>query len=346
MKNTLTIIVATLLLLYSGNAKSQTMNNLTVKEQKIVAASAATARSDMQTLTSELNAALDAGVSINEMKEVLCQLYAYSGFPKSLNALATFQNVLKTRSENGIKDTEGRLPNPLPAGKSVDFGTANQTELCGREIKGALFDFAPAIDYYLKAHLFGDIFGRDNLDWRTREIATIAALAAMPGVESQRNSHIEIGKHNGLTDAQVAEILAIAQPSFQQDFPLGEKNTAYAKYFTGQSYLAPLTTHNSEHSVPMFNVTFEPGCRNNWHSHTGGQILVVTAGKGWYQERGKAAQALKAGDVVEIPANVEHWHGAAADSWFSHLAIECNPQTNKNTWLEAVSDEEYGKLGK
>ena len=97
-------------------------------------------------------------------------------------------------------------------------------------------------------------------------------------------------------------------------------------------------------NVPMFNVTFEPNCRNNWHTHTGGQILIAVGGVGYYQERGKSARRLLPGDVVEIAPNIEHWHGASPDSWFSHIAVECNPQTNKNTWLEPVSDEEYGKV--
>ncbi len=124
------------------------------------------------------------------------------------------------------------------------------------------------------------------------------------------------------------------------DFPTGDENTGYAQYFSGKSWLAPLT-FNKDLNVPMSNVTFEPGCRNNWHSHTGGQILVAVGGEGYYQERGKAAVKMVPGDVIEIPPHVEHWHGAAPDSWFSHIAIACNPQTNENIWLEPVSDEEY-----
>lgn len=105
-------------------------------------------------------------------------------------------------------------------------------------------------------------------------------------------------------------------------------------------------TTSKELNVPMSNVTFEPGCRNNWHSHTGGQLLIAVGGAGYYQERGKAARRLLPGDVVEIAPNVEHWHGAAPDSWFSHLAIACNPQTNQNTWLEVVNDEEYAEAVK
>lgn len=123
-------------------------------------------------------------------------------------------------------------------------------------------------------------------------------------------------------------------------FPTGEENTAYAKYFIGKSYLAPLT-NNKDLNVPLANVTFEPGCRNNWHSHTGGQLLICVGGDGLYQEKGKPARHLKAGDIVEIAPNVVHWHGATATSWFSHLAITCNPQTNENKWFESVTDEEY-----
>lgn len=128
-------------------------------------------------------------------------------------------------------------------------------------------------------------------------------------------------------------------------FPTGKPNVAYEQYFSGRSWLAPLTSMK-ELNVPVSNVTFEPGCRNNWHSHTGGQLLICVGGEGYYQEKGKPARRLKAGDVVEIAPDVVHWHGAAPDSWFSHLAVECNPQTNKNTWLSPVTDEEYAEAVK
>ena len=127
-------------------------------------------------------------------------------------------------------------------------------------------------------------------------------------------------------------------------FARGEANTAYARYFAGNSYLNRLSTDG----VNISNVTFEPGCRNNWHIHHaargGGQILLCTAGRGWYQEWGKPARSLQAGDVVHIPAGVKHWHGAAADSWFAHLAVEVPGEDTRNEWLEAVSDEAYAEL--
>ena len=125
-------------------------------------------------------------------------------------------------------------------------------------------------------------------------------------------------------------------------FPIGDKNDAYAQYFIGQSYLNTL----SSEGVAIFNVTFEPGCRNNWHiHHKGGQILLCTSGSGYYQEWGKAVQILKPGDVVIIPPEVKHWHGATQNDWFAHLAIEIPAKDASNEWLEAVSDEVYQKLG-
>lgn len=128
-------------------------------------------------------------------------------------------------------------------------------------------------------------------------------------------------------------------------FGKGKPNDSFAKYFIGNSYLNPLV----DSPIFMANVTFEPGCRNNWHIHKsskgGGQILLCTAGSGWYQEEGKKARSLKPGDVVVIPANIKHWHGSKKDSWFSHISIEVDGTDKENIWLEEVSDDEYNKLG-
>ena len=137
------------------------------------------------------------------------------------------------------------------------------------------------------------------------------------------------------------ERFAMEKQEFESVFPRGEKNDAYAKYFVGQSYLNMLTTTG----VSIGNVTFEPGCRNNWHiHHKGGQILLCTAGEGFYQEWGKPARKLQAGDVVNIPPEVKHWHGASSDSWFAHLSVEVPAEGAYNEWLEAVSDEDFEKL--
>ena len=133
-------------------------------------------------------------------------------------------------------------------------------------------------------------------------------------------------------------------PEFTTVFPRGAENSAYAQYFTGRSYLCPL----SKEQVSISNVTFEPGCRNNWHIHHaakgGGQILLVTGGRGWYQEWGSPARALRPGDVVNIPPEVKHWHGAAKDSWFAHLALEVPGEALSNEWLEPVDGAQYAAL--
>ena len=314
---------------------------LNAKETAIATVSSYAARGDMNGLKQALNKGLNDGVTVNEFKEILTQVYAYCGFPRSLNALGTLMQVVE---ERGNKDEMGKEPSDKPQGDALTYGATNQTKLVGAEVKGKLFEFAPAIDEYLKAHLFGDIFARDNIDWKTREIATIAMLAARDGVESQLNAHINISKHNGVTDEQVAEILKIASKTKANNviFGFGKENTAYAKYFTGKSYLNPITTENG---VPMYNVTFEPKCRNNWHiHHKGGQILLVTAGRGWYQAWGEEPRELKVGDVVNIPAETKHWHGAAKDSWFTHIAVEVPSDGGSNEWLEPVTDDVYDKL--
>ena len=335
MKKFLLTLVMSIILGENAMAES-----LTKEQQSIALVSAYTALGNQKELKQALNDGLDNGVSVNELKEILVQAYAYCGFPRSLNALAT---LMQTVEERGNKDELGKEPSAKPEGSALTYGTENQTKLVGTEVKGKLFEFAPAIDEYLKAHLFGDIFARDNVDWKTRELATIAMLAAREGVESQLSAHIEIGKHNGLTDDEVAEILNIAAEAKAKNvvFGFGELNP-YGKYFTGKSYLKPITTENG---VPMYNVTFEPKCRNNWHiHHKGGQILLVTAGRGWYQAWGEEPRELKAGDVVNIPAEVKHWHGAAKDSWFTHIAVEVPSEGGSNEWLEPVTDEEYNKL--
>lgn len=337
MKNFLSIILMTTVLLTGGQTMAKALN----AEQKSIALAASYAALGNQTgLKQALNNGLDNGVTVNEFKEILVQVYAYCGFPRSLNALAT---LMQTVEERGNKDELGSEPSAKPEGDALTYGTENQTKLVGSEVKGKLFEFAPAIDEYLKSHLFGDIFARDNVDWKTRELATIVMLAVRDGVESQLNAHIDIGKHNGLTDNDVAEILSIASEAKAKNvvFGFGELNP-YGKYFTGNSYLQPITTENG---VPMFNVTFEPKCRNNWHiHHKGGQILLVTQGRGWYQAWGEEPRELKAGDVVNIPAETKHWHGAAKDSWFTHIAVEVPSEGGSNEWLEPVTDEEYNKL--
>lgn len=362
-------VASALLLTSAGTAvKAQSNMNQTLSERQrgLAAVAAFEAKGDQDGLRVAVNRALDEGLTINEVKEALSHLYAYTGFPRSLNGLGTLQGVVKERGEKGIKTIEGRDASPLPKDyDALKQGTEVQTKLSGQAFN---YTFAPATDYYLKAHLFGDIFARDVLSHTDREIVTVSALASMHGVEPQLLAHVRGARNMGVTDDElralpdvlsdcvgeeegfrarkaVAEVLGDEAPQGKpftgMDFPKGEANTAYAKYFIGNSYLAPLL----KETLPMANVTFEPGCRNNWHvHHKAHQILICVGGEGWYQAWGKPARKLKAGDVVDIPAEEKHWHGATADSWFQHIAIHVGEADATNEWLEPVTDEEYKKL--
>ncbi len=238
-------------------------------------------------------------------------------------------------------------------------------QTAGRENLGKL---APKFAQLNDDVLFGEVWAReDKLSARDRSMITISALFSA-GLYPQLKSHLIIGKEHGVTKQEAVEIVTqlafycgwpkawstfpMIEEVYGEDenegknlpFPIGEPNDAYAQYFIGQSYLAPLTSEQ----VPTFNVTFEPSCRNNWHIHHaksgGGQMLICVSGRGWYQEEGKEPIELHTGDVVNIPANVKHWHGAAKDSWFQHIAQEIPGEKTETEWCEPVTDEEYNKL--
>lgn len=184
---------------------------LSAKQQAIPLIAASMATSDMPKLNAALNQGLDAGLTISEAKEILVQLYAYVGFPKSLNALGELRTVVDARKQRGIQDAPGREPSrPIPTGNElIAVGTANQTRISGAPVKGPVMEFAPVINQFLQAHLFGDIFERDNLDWQSRELATVGALAATPGVEAQLRSHMSASMRVGLSAAQLRQVTRI-----------------------------------------------------------------------------------------------------------------------------------------
>lgn len=242
--------------------------------------------------------------------------------------------------------------------------------------RDALGDFAPKFAELNDDVLFGQVWNREaQLSLRDRSIVTVTALMAQGLVDSSFQYHLTTAKNNGVTKTEIAEILThaafyvgwpkawaafqMAKDVWAQDtllddaklqhersmiFPIGQTNDAFSQYFIGQSYLAPISTSQ----VGIYNVTFEPGCRNNWHIHHakngGGQILICVNGQGYYQEWGKPAQKLNPGDVVNIPVGVKHWHGATPNSWFSHLAVEVPGEETSNQWLEAVEDSIYKNL--
>ncbi len=187
-------------------------NSFSEKQRAIIPIAAFTANGDLDKLKLALNNGLDAGLSINEIKEILVQLYAYAGFPRSLNGLGAFMTVLDDREKIGIKDDAGKEASPMPTDQSsLEIGAENQSKLAGQPVTGPLYDFAPAIGQFLKAHLFGDIFQRDVLNWQDREIATVAALAAMEGVNPQLQAHMGISMYNGVSQEQLRELVSVLQ---------------------------------------------------------------------------------------------------------------------------------------
>ncbi len=245
---------------------------------------------------------------------------------------------------------------------------AKIVQTAGRD---ALGDFAPEFAHFNDDVLFGENWNNEDIDLKTRSIITVVALMAQGITDSSLKFHLLNAKNHGVTKKEIAAIIthaafyagwpeawavfSLAKEVWAKDdaadgrsqhenemvFPIGAPNDAYAKYFIGQSYLAPVSTEQ----LGIFNVTFEPGCRNNWHIHHaksgGGQILICVAGRGFYQEWDKPARELHPGDTVNIPAGVKHWHGAAPDSWFSHLAMDVPGEDSSNEWLEAVDDAAY-----
>ncbi|MCU5774841.1 carboxymuconolactone decarboxylase family protein [Erwiniaceae bacterium BAC15a-03b] len=200
------------------NQAQTAADRLSARQQAIPLIAAFMASSKMEKLDKALNQGLDAGLTVNEAKEILVQLYAYTGFPRSLNALNVLMQVTRTRKQRGINDVQGKEPEqPIPVGDQLrQLGTENQTRISGAAVQGAVFEFAPVINQFLQTHLFGDIFARDNLDWQSRELATVGALAATPGVEAQLLSHTRASLRVGLSRGQLQQLVQILRDNDEQ----------------------------------------------------------------------------------------------------------------------------------
>lgn len=201
------------------NHQHPVSETLSARQQAIPLIAAFMASSNMAKLNAALNQGLDDGMTINETKEILIQLYAYTGFPRSLNALNELMKVVEARKQRGINDAEGAVPvRPVPIGDELlHVGIANQTKISGAPVQGPLFEFAPVINQFLQTHLFGDIFARDNLDWQSRELATVGALAATPGVEAQLLSHMRASLRVGLTAGQLRQLAQVLREHGEND---------------------------------------------------------------------------------------------------------------------------------
>ena len=306
------------------------------------------------------------GVTPVMAKEIVYQATDYVGYGRMLPFLRITNAVLADRG----------VPLPL-AGQAtttletrLEKGARAQAEMFGKQMKEAWK--AGHINRWLAANCFGDYYTRTGLTLDQREMITFCFLMAQGGCEPQLTAHAKGNMNMGNDQAFLVRVVSqclpyigyprslnaiacINQANKQMQegsgidpkeslFHTGEPNEAFAQYFDGQSYLNRLTAEG----VAIANVTFEPGCRNHWHIHKaaagGGQILLCTDGNGWYQEWGKAPRRLRPGDVVVIPAGVKHWHGAAKDSWFSHLSVEVPGEKTANEWLEPVDPAAYASL--
>ena len=343
---------------------------LTLKQREMITCITLATMQTLPQLKAHAGAALNVGVTPEELREVMYLTAPFIGFPKMLNAVATVNEVFTERGISLPLEKQGKVTEET----RHETGKAIQDKLypggIASVMEGVPGNMGKDVEQFLTDYFFGDIYSRGALDLQTRELLGYCVLTTLEA-ESQLHSHyhgnINAGNSPETLTAAVIQCLpyigfpaaikalriikeetadADGKAAFQREmiFPIGEPNTAYAKYFIGNSYLAPI----SKEQIPFSNVTFEPGCRNNWHIHHatkgGGQMLVCVAGKGWYQEEGKPAVQMLPGDVIHIPANVKHWHGAAADSWFAHLAFEVPGENTSNEWLEPVTDEEYNRL--
>ncbi|ULC60209.1 carboxymuconolactone decarboxylase family protein [Flaviramulus sp. BrNp1-15] len=364
------------------NAQNNSIEkNLNKKEKAIVAIASLTAKGDLENLKGALTYGLEAGLTVNEIKEVMVHLYAYSGFPRSILGLRTFKSVLEERKAKGITDTLGKEASTVLDNRSkYDRGKEILEKLVNRPINGPKADYAefsPILEVFLKEHLFADIFERDILNYKQRELVTVTVLITLGDLEPMLKSHMNICMLQGITSNQLQELLQVIEihvdtrkitaakqvldelletntlsnteitenepmkaTTSKLIFPKGKKITN--TNFTGNAYLTVLIQADSINKNAVGSVTFEPNARTNWHLHPNGQIILVLDGEGYYQEKGSPKKTIHKGDVVKCPANVPHWHGASPNSEFIQIAITSRV-SGPTEWLNPVTEEEYNK---
>lgn len=336
-----------------------TIGNLDNKTREMVTVTSLTVQQTLPQLKAHINALLNTGATPLEVREIIYQCAPFIGFPKTLNAIEIMNQVF---TEKGINlpletATTTKETNRYNLGKNI------QNPIYGDEIEQALNSvpnkMGKDVSNLLTEVCFGDFYTRKGLDIKTRELLVLAILTTTGNTDTLK-SHIKGNLKIGNSKEKIAAVIIQCMPytgfpnaikalkllqddekeELNQPFKKGEINP-YNKFFTGTTHLNMLVEKDEIWNSSIGNVTFNKGSRTNWHKHSGGQILLVTAGEGRYQEKGKPIQILKQGDVVKIPINVVHWHGAAPNSYFAHISIETNIPNNQTTWLEPVKDNEY-----
>ena len=355
-------------------AVAETNETLSARQKKIIPIAAFTASGNMSKLETALSEGMDAGLTVNEIKEILIHSYAYAGFPRALNGINTYMAVLDKRKKQGINDKTGKEATPVPSDFDRSaYGHKIRNSLVGRDVSKPTSGypvFTPIIDQFLVEHLFADIFYRDVLTHQERELVTISILAAMTGTEAQLKTHLRISMNMGLSKTQLEDFVAtlgqkVSSESAERAHatlndllgisPLanqmksvkvtrkGQPTKGSADYFTGHVTVESRFASEIPNSYSGGIVNFEAGARTAWHTHPLGQTLIVISGRGLVQSEGEVVQEIMPGDVVWIPANARHWHGAASNSPMSHVAISAPRNDLTVEWMEHVNNEQYGK---
>ena len=351
-------------------------------QKQLIAIVSLVAQQSKEMLSGQVQEALNEGVEAVQIREAIYQCAPYVGFPRVIDALAITNGVFEANGISlpmeamETVDETTRFDEGLNAQAEI-FGEGMRAAAEGGK------ETMERSAYYLVTNCFGDYYTRDGLELETREMLTLAILVNL-GTESQLTSHIggnaNLGRDRQFIEDVIYQCLPYAgyprilnalnclnaalpeavpaeaeaadgtereaaeQPEWRSVFDRGDTNP-FAEHFTGNTYLATLVPNEEVFNCPyMGNVTFEPCSRTDWHSHDGGQILLVTDGRGYHQIEGQPAEILEPGDVVMVDPGVKHWHGAAADSWFAHIAITTNPENSATNWMEPVTDEEYNSV--
>ena len=358
--------------LLGSSLSAQDNTELDERQSAIVPIAAHAASGDIARLRQELAEGLEAGLTVNEVKEVLIQTYAYAGFPRALNAINAFEAVLQERKARGINDPEGRSASPVRA----DFdpkvvGNHNRNTLVGADMSNRTSGYAaftPTIDTFLVEHLFADIFQRDVLDWQQRELATISMLAALDGTDAQLKSHLGITHRQGLSWSQLTDfadtlrsevgeqsarrtaklVAELTGEAPQLDAPprmsveRGQQvSRGPAEYFTGEVTVSSRFASDPAGAYSGALVSFQPGAHSAWHTHPRGQTLIVVSGRGFVQSEGGPVEEIEPGDVVWTPADTRHWHGATPQDAMSHFAISEPLNGSTVSWEQKLTAEEY-----
>lgn len=372
-----TLVVATAAmacLAMACEVQAQENQKLSDRHKAMIPIAAFTASGDMPRLETALTEGMEAGLTVNEIKEILVHTYAYAGFPRALNGINAYMAVMAGRKDKGITDNDGKAATLVPAGfDRTAHGHQVRNALAGRDISNRTNGypvFTPVIDQFLVNHLFGEIFYRDVLSHQDREVATVSILAAMMGTEAQLKTHLQICMNVGMSKAQLAdfvevlrqkvgaesaeraaatlnELLGTSNPLHQARSLKVTKNGAPTKgaavHFTGNVTVESRFASEIPNGYRGAMVNFEAGARTGWHSHPLGQTLIVVSGRGLVQSEGDALREILPGDVVWIPPNERHWHGAAPDSPMAHVAISDPLNDSTVKWMEPVSKDQYRK---